>query len=72
MIPPIEDCNFAAKPTGKGTFVGRVREFPDLRTRPYEKSIDALDDIISQTRDRLAAIASQRRGFGPEVPQGSR
>jgi hypothetical protein len=52
----IEDMRFKAQRTRDGKFVGRVYEFPELRTRPYTKAIDAVDDIIGQTAQRIADI----------------
>lgn len=65
-IRPLEDCNFSAEVTDKGMFVGRVREFPDLRSRPQSKKIDALDEIITITRDKIARLAEAAAGFKAE------
>lgn len=56
-IPLLEDCDFYTATARDGRFVGRVREFPDLRTRPRERALDARDDIITLTRNRLADLA---------------
>jgi hypothetical protein len=48
----LEDHNFWTEKT-KGKFIGRVKEFPQLRTRAHAKAIDALDDIITQTVEHL-------------------
>ncbi|ORA23421.1 hypothetical protein [Mycobacterium aquaticum] len=55
-IPSLDDCNFYTVPTGDGQFIGRVREFPNLRTRRRDRALDALDDVITLTRNRIADL----------------
>lgn len=50
----LADCTFAAEPNTKGLFVGRCREFPDIRTRPYRSRLDAIDAAIDTVRDHIA------------------
>lgn len=57
-IPLLEECNFYITVTDDGQFIGRVREFPALRTRPRKTSLDASDDIITLTRDKIANLAA--------------
>lgn len=62
---PLGDCDFTAEPNKNGLFVGRCKQYPDLRSRPHRKKLDALDDIISLTSDKirdldLAAPRSRR------------
>lgn len=52
----IEDMQFAAEPQRDGRFVGRVREFPKLRTQPYKSRLDALDEIIRLTSEEIREI----------------
>ncbi|QFG10067.1 hypothetical protein SEA_IDENTITYCRISIS_48 [Mycobacterium phage IdentityCrisis] len=56
-IPLLEDCNFYTQVTDSGQFIGRVREFPKLRTRPQTNALDARTDIITLTRDKIANLA---------------
>lgn len=53
-------CTFYTNPTETGMFVGRCENFPDLRTRPQKSSLDALDEIMTVTRNRIARIAQNR------------
>lgn len=52
-LPGVEDCTYVAKCTPSGQFVGLVEEFPTIRTRPYASRLDALDDVMTQTREKL-------------------
>jgi hypothetical protein len=63
MLKPLEDCNFRAIATRDGKFVGRVKEFPDLRSRPQKSSLDAVDEIITLTRDKIAALHAAKAGL---------
>lgn len=58
------DCEFHSEPNDNGMYVGRCREFPDLRTRPRKSRLDALDDIVTAVSAKLrkvdAAVAKQR------------
>ncbi|CAN5144337.1 hypothetical protein BH11ACT6_BH11ACT6_34600 [soil metagenome] len=73
-LPTIDDCEFSTEPTRKGKFVGRVKQFPYLRTSPQRSSIDALDEIMTATREKLADLADAQAGHGPAPlpPQRSR
>lgn len=55
----IEDMQFYAD-AKDGKFVGRVREFSDLRTRPQHKRLDAIDEIITLTSNRIREIDERR------------
>lgn len=56
MPKPLDACEFKAHRTNTGHYTGRCAEWPDLHTRPHTKALDAIDDIISQVRDKLAHI----------------
>jgi hypothetical protein len=56
MPNPLHECEFYAERNDKGLLVGRCREWPDLRTKPYRVSLDAIDDIVDQVREKLRAI----------------
>lgn len=57
----IEDMQFYTE-TNDGKFVGRVREFPKLRTPPKVKRLDAVSDIITLTSKRIREIHEARGG----------
>jgi hypothetical protein len=59
-VKGIEDQNFWAEKTNEGKFVGRVKDFPQLRTRPKHKRLDAVDDIITQTAAKLRDLAEAK------------
>lgn len=61
-IPRLDDCEFYTTRTNDGKFVGRVEQFPDLRTRPKALALDARDDIITMTRDKLARLDDAAMG----------
>jgi hypothetical protein len=52
----IEDMQFATVRTRDDKFVGKVREFPDLKTRPQAKRLDAIDEIVRLTSERIREI----------------
>lgn len=52
----IEDMGFYTETNRSGKFVGRVREFPDVRTKPYEKRLDAVSEIVTLTSERIREI----------------
>jgi hypothetical protein len=56
MVKPLEECEFGAFANKQGMFIGRCREYPDLRTRPRKSRLDAIDDIIAATRDKIRDI----------------
>lgn len=59
-IPLLEACDFYTELTDSGMFVGRVREFPRLRTRPQTNALDARTHIITLTRDAIAYAAQDQ------------
>jgi hypothetical protein len=52
----LEDSRFYVETTRDGRYVGRVAEFPRLRTRPHSNRLDAVDEIITTVRDRIREI----------------
>jgi hypothetical protein len=56
----LEDMNFHVVQTRDGRYVGKVIEFPKLRTRPHRNRLDAVDEIVSIVRDRIAEIHQDR------------
>ena len=63
MLKALGDCDFYTTVTDNDQFVGRVREFPDLRTRPQKSALDAIDDIVTITRDKLARLDAAVAGL---------
>lgn len=57
---PIEDMQFTADATRDGKFIGRVREFRDLRSNPKSSRLDAIDEIITLTSERIREIDGSR------------
>jgi hypothetical protein len=56
----LEDMNYRIENTRDGRYIGRVVEFPKLRTRPHRNRLDAVDEIVTIVRDRLAEIHENR------------
>lgn len=52
-ILQLQDCAFYAEPNAKGYFVGRCRQYPDLRTKPRRNKLDALDEIVGLTSEKI-------------------
>lgn len=65
----LEDMEFYTETKG-GKFVGRVREFVDLRTRPMVKRLDAVDGIITLTAERVREIVSSQIAAKTEARKG--
>lgn len=61
-IPRLDDCEYYTDHTDSGQFVGRVKQFPKLRTRSKALALDARDDIVSMTRDKLARLNDAAMG----------
>lgn len=55
-LPLVDECDYYTEPTKDGKFIGKVRQFPNLRTRPEKNALDARDAIITATRDKLADL----------------
>lgn len=53
----IEDMNFATAQNRTGKWVGTVFEFPTLKTRPFSSRLDAIDEIVRLTAQRISEIA---------------
>lgn len=56
-VPVLDACTFYTTRDGSGRFIGRVREFPDLRTPPQASALDARDAIITATTRKIADLA---------------
>lgn len=52
----IEDMWFYTEQPVEGRFVGRVREFPDIRTKAQKSKLDAINDIVGLTTQRIREI----------------
>lgn len=58
----IEDMQYAAERTRDGKWVGRVREFPKLRTGPKANRLDAISEIVSLTSQRIKEVQESMGG----------
>ena len=64
-IKAIADMHFWAAATSGGKFVGRVQEFPDLKTKPFTSRLDAVSDIVTLAAQRIRDIhESQAKAAG--------
>lgn len=61
-IPRLDDCEYYTTRTDDGRFIGRVEQFPGLRTRPKVLALDARDDIVTLTRIKLARLDDAAMG----------
>ena len=49
----LSDCTFHAEANTKGKFVGRCREFPDVRTKPHKGTTDAINEIVELVAEKI-------------------
>ena len=52
----VDQLTFTTHPTEDGKWIGRVAEFPSLRTRALVSRMDAISQIIALAEKRLAHI----------------
>lgn len=57
----IENMNFLAVQNRDGKWIGMVREFGSLRTRPKADRLDALSEIVTLTSERIREIEDLSR-----------
>lgn len=58
-LPRLDDCDCYTERNDNGLFVGRVRQFPDLRTRPQKSGLDAIDEIVTLTRKKITKLTAE-------------
>lgn len=56
----IDELDFYLETNSDNKFVGRVREFSDLRSGPRASRLDAIAEIIKQASRRLREIDENR------------
>ncbi|AQT81986.1 hypothetical protein B1R94_26095 [Mycolicibacterium litorale] len=54
----LDACHYYTTKTADGRFVGRVREFPELRSAPQKSALDARAVIVTATGKKLAELAA--------------
>ncbi|OCB09258.1 hypothetical protein A5717_26140 [Mycolicibacterium porcinum] len=52
-ITPLGDCEFTATPNRNGLYVGRCRQYLDLRSKPRKDKLDAIDDIVALASEKI-------------------
>jgi hypothetical protein len=52
----IDEMGFYVQARRDRRYIGRVREFPDLRTGPRRTAADAVSDIVTMTVERIQDI----------------
>lgn len=52
----IDEMTYGVQARRDRRFVGRVREFPDLKTRPKRTAADAISAIVAMTAERIQDI----------------
>ncbi len=58
-LPRLEDCDCYTEINRRGQYVGRVRQFPDLRTRPQAKGLDAITEVHALLADKLIQLNAE-------------
>lgn len=67
----IDQCDFYAAKNRSGQWVGRCRQFPELKTKPRAQKLDAIDLAVAAVRDQLADIDA-RRPIKPKTVEAQR
>lgn len=68
---PLHECTFYADPTDRGHYIGRCREWPDLRSRPHRHRLDAIDDVIDKVSDKLRHVHASINGAATARKRGA-
>lgn len=53
QVIALGNCDFHADTNDKGQFIGRCKQFQELRTRPYKSRLDAIDAIVTLVSDKI-------------------
>ena len=56
----IDEMTFHTDKQRGGRYVGRVREFRDLRSKPKTSALDAISEIVTITSERIRDIDESR------------
>lgn len=57
QLPLVDECDYFTTVNADGKFVGKVDQFPDLRSKPCSSRIDATADIVTRTATHLRRLA---------------
>lgn len=55
-LPLLDECEYYTTRNDAGRFVGRVKQFPDLKTKPYASRADAAEAIVNATAANLRRL----------------
>lgn len=55
-LPLIDECEYYTTTNDAGHFIGRVKQFPDLKTKACRSRIDATDEIVTRTAAHLRRL----------------
>lgn len=58
-LPRLDDCDCYTQINDSGKYVGRVRQFPDLRSKPQARRLDAIDEIVTLTRQKIIRLTAE-------------
>jgi predicted RNase H-like HicB family nuclease len=56
----LDEMQFHTDKQRDGRYVGRVQEFRDLHSRPKTSALDAIDEIVALTSERIRDIDESR------------
>lgn len=48
-LPTVDECDYSTTTDRKGRFIGRVKQFPNLRSKACRSRVDAIAEIVDQT-----------------------
>lgn len=55
-IPTFDECTFGTRSIEDGRWVGFCDQFSDIRSRPHNRRLDALDDVMTRTAAKIAQL----------------
>lgn len=58
-LPQLQDCQAYTEQTRSGKYVGRVRQFPALRSTPQTKALDAVTEILALAADKIMRLNAE-------------
>ncbi|MEW5810294.1 MAG: hypothetical protein AB1925_12655 [Actinomycetota bacterium] len=58
----LDRCDFYATTNKTGQFIGRCKQFPDIKTKPQTRKVDAIGDAVTAVSARIREIDGKRSG----------
>lgn len=58
-ITRLEDCQTYTETNRRGKYIGRVRQFPDLRSSPQVKALDAITEVLHLAGEKITRLTAE-------------